>query len=158
MMEAAPAASFKMAEPDLLLEILVITLDAPAQFGEIDQARKADVLGASRASTWSLLLPLGHSITSHSSGQGSLRRSRAWRCECAAVQSAIERHIRALSPGDRAPSLGGKAKGEVLDLTGRCAASRPQALVGRPRRGVQALGGKGPVPRPDRRGRQNPAT
>jgi hypothetical protein len=32
--EAAPSSPFNMAEPDLLLELLVIALDAPAQFGE----------------------------------------------------------------------------------------------------------------------------
>ena len=29
---------FEVAEPDLLLELLVIALDAPAQLGEVDQA------------------------------------------------------------------------------------------------------------------------
>jgi hypothetical protein len=35
MMEASPSAPFVVAEPDLLLEFLVI--DAPAHFGDIDQ-------------------------------------------------------------------------------------------------------------------------
>src|SRR6202163_4174081 len=37
MVEAAPSAPFIMAEPDLLLEFLIVALDAPAQLGEIDQ-------------------------------------------------------------------------------------------------------------------------
>ena len=37
MMEAAPTSSLVMAEAELLLEILVIALDAPAQLGQIDQ-------------------------------------------------------------------------------------------------------------------------
>src|ERR1700693_2165652 len=37
MMEASPSAAFVVAEPDLLLELLVIALDAPAHFGDIDQ-------------------------------------------------------------------------------------------------------------------------
>ena len=37
MMEATPAAPFIVAEPDLLLEFLIVALDAPAQLGEIDQ-------------------------------------------------------------------------------------------------------------------------
>jgi hypothetical protein len=32
MVETPPAASFVVAEPDLLLEFLVVALDAPAQF------------------------------------------------------------------------------------------------------------------------------
>jgi hypothetical protein len=37
-MEAAPAAPLEMPEPDLLLELLIIALDAPAQLRAIDQA------------------------------------------------------------------------------------------------------------------------
>ena len=44
MMEAAPPASFKMAQPDLLLELLIVALDAPAQLGGVDQIPKWDVL------------------------------------------------------------------------------------------------------------------
>src|SRR5512139_3106041 len=47
-MEAAPSSSFKMAEPDLLLELLVVTLDTPAQFGQIDETGEADVVRQSR--------------------------------------------------------------------------------------------------------------
>ena len=44
-MEAAPAAPLVMAEPDLLLELMIVALDAPAQLGEIDQVGKGHVLG-----------------------------------------------------------------------------------------------------------------
>src|SRR5688500_15940616 len=37
MMKAAPAASFIMIEPKFLLEILVIPLNSPAQFGPVNQ-------------------------------------------------------------------------------------------------------------------------
>src|SRR5262249_52989034 len=42
-MEATPAAAFKVTEPHLLLEFLVITFDAPAQFGEIDEPLDVDL-------------------------------------------------------------------------------------------------------------------
>ena len=42
-MEAAPSAAFEMSEPDLLLEFLIVTFDAPAQFGNINKRRKLDV-------------------------------------------------------------------------------------------------------------------
>ena len=45
MVEAAPAAAFVVPEPNLLLELLVVALDAPAQLGEIDQALEGDLLG-----------------------------------------------------------------------------------------------------------------
>src|SRR6478609_12240676 len=44
MMEAAPAASLVVTEPDLLLELLIVALDAPAQLGQIDQPLEADGL------------------------------------------------------------------------------------------------------------------
>src|SRR6202051_4068217 len=37
MVETSPAAPFIVAEPDLLLEVLVVPLDAPAHFGDVDE-------------------------------------------------------------------------------------------------------------------------
>ena len=37
MMKAAPATPFKMTEADLLFELLVVALDAPAQLGQVDE-------------------------------------------------------------------------------------------------------------------------
>jgi len=45
VVKATPSASFKVSEPDLLLELLIIALDAPAQFGSIYQIAERDVLG-----------------------------------------------------------------------------------------------------------------
>ena len=36
-MEAAPSASFIVAKPEFLLQFLIVALDPPAQFGEIDE-------------------------------------------------------------------------------------------------------------------------
>ena len=38
----------KCAEPDLLLELLIVALDAPAQLGVIDQPRQGDVVRKGR--------------------------------------------------------------------------------------------------------------
>src|SRR3954469_8494711 len=38
MMEAAPAPSFVVPEAQFLFQLLIIALDPPAQFGQIDQA------------------------------------------------------------------------------------------------------------------------
>ena len=43
MMEAAPAASFIVSKAEFLFKLLVIALDPPAQFREIDQATEGDV-------------------------------------------------------------------------------------------------------------------
>ena len=47
VMEAAPASAFEVAEAELLLELLVVALDAPAQLGEIDHAHPGNVVGKS---------------------------------------------------------------------------------------------------------------
>src|SRR3954462_959921 len=43
MMEAAPAASLVVSKAQFLFQLLVITLDPPAQFGQIDQAIEGHV-------------------------------------------------------------------------------------------------------------------
>src|SRR5215216_5402802 len=47
-MEAAPAAPFIVSQPDFLLEVLIVALDAPAQLGPIDQPTEADPVGQGR--------------------------------------------------------------------------------------------------------------
>src|SRR5258708_11312222 len=37
MMKAAPAAALEMVEPELILELLIVALDAPTQLGEADE-------------------------------------------------------------------------------------------------------------------------
>src|ERR1700681_5121722 len=43
MMEAAPPAPFEVAKPDLLLELLIVPLDTPAQLGKVDELAEADI-------------------------------------------------------------------------------------------------------------------
>jgi hypothetical protein len=47
-MEPSPSPPLEVAEPHLLLELLIVVLDAPAQLGVIDEANKANVLGKRR--------------------------------------------------------------------------------------------------------------
>ena len=65
--------ALEMPEPDLLLEFLIVALDAPAQLGQIDQRPKVMSLG--RVESQYLVgsfSPSGHSISSHSSGRLSV--------------------------------------------------------------------------------------
>ena len=76
MVEAAPAAALVVAEADLLLEFLVVALDQPARLGGVDQVAGAWFAGGRLESQYlvgSSALS-GHSISSHSSGQGSERK------------------------------------------------------------------------------------
>jgi hypothetical protein len=60
MMEAAPATSLVMPEANLLLEFLIVALNAPAQLGIIDEPSEADGLGQSREPIFGRLgFPLG---------------------------------------------------------------------------------------------------
>jgi hypothetical protein len=45
VVKAAPPAPFIIAEAQFLLEFLVIALDPPAQFGQVDQPIEGDILG-----------------------------------------------------------------------------------------------------------------
>ena len=45
VVEAAPPAPFIITKPEFLLEFLIIALDPPAQFGQIDQPIEGDILG-----------------------------------------------------------------------------------------------------------------
>src|SRR3954454_23543811 len=64
MVEAAPAAALVVPEPEFLLELLVIALDAPPELGEFDHTLKADVLWQGREPVLGGLLlgfrPLDH--------------------------------------------------------------------------------------------------
>jgi hypothetical protein len=75
VVKAAPAAPFTVAETDLLLELLVVSFNPPARLGDVDEALERGARG--RLESQYLLgssLPSGHSISNHSSGQGSERR------------------------------------------------------------------------------------
>ena len=43
MVETPPPSSLEVTKPDLLLELIIVVLDAPAQLGVIDQPMNADV-------------------------------------------------------------------------------------------------------------------
>src|SRR6185437_4695023 len=43
MVEAAPSPSFKMSQPDLLLEFLIVAFDPPSQLGNVDELTERDV-------------------------------------------------------------------------------------------------------------------
>src|SRR5262249_54269856 len=62
VVEASPAAALEVIEPQLILELLVISLDAPAQFGEMHEGGEGrrprqgrePILGGGRRAAWPL--------------------------------------------------------------------------------------------------------
>src|SRR5262245_25513841 len=117
MMKATPAAALIVAEPDLLLEFVIVAFDAPAQFGEIDQTGEADVLGQSRQPIFCrLLLAVGPF------DQQPFLRPGLAAIEVApgdpnaqARKARSERSVRSLPPRDRPPGSGRKAERKVFD-------------------------------------------
>ena len=45
VMKASPATAFVVAQPQILLEVLIVALDSPAHLGLINQALQRDALG-----------------------------------------------------------------------------------------------------------------
>jgi hypothetical protein len=45
VVKSAPPASFIIAEAESLPELLMIALDPPEQFGQVDQSIEGDILG-----------------------------------------------------------------------------------------------------------------
>ena len=106
-----------MSEAELLLELQVVALDTPAQFGEINQTGKADGLWQRRQPILGRLL-----LTFGPFDQQPLLRPRFASLEVAVGDTDAqprkarpERLIRALSPGDWPPCSGWQAERKVFD-------------------------------------------
>src|SRR5450631_247732 len=116
MMEAAPPASFIMPEADLLLELLIIALDAPAQLGGIDQIAECDAARQGREPVLGrLLFALGP--LDQQPFFGRFAGSFMARCNVNTQprKPRGQPFIAALPPLDGAPSAVPQSEGEVLD-------------------------------------------
>src|SRR5713101_4025520 len=116
-MEAAPSAALEMSEPHLLLEFLIVALDAPAQLGKVHQAMEGDAFGKGREPVFGRLLL----------AFGPLDQQPLFRSALAALEVTprnANTHTSkargqalggALAPFDRAPSALGQTEREFLD-------------------------------------------
>src|SRR3954464_2184711 len=116
MMEASPTSPFIMPEAELLFEILVIALDAPSRFRDVDQRASAHTRGqgAEPVFRWFRLSFWPFDQTPF---------LRPWRCPviiamCRADayggEARCQRGIASLSPGHAAPGTGGQADRQFL--------------------------------------------
>jgi hypothetical protein len=117
MVEAAPSASLEVPQPKLLLELLIIALNAPAQFGEIDHAIECGIGGQRREPIFGrfglVLRPFDQQpflrpritalIVTMGDTNADPRKARA------------ERFSRAFAPFDPAPRAPGESKCKLLD-------------------------------------------
>jgi hypothetical protein len=144
-MEAAPSAPFKVSEPDLLFELLIIAFDAPAQFGDVDQIAEGDVVWQRRQPVFGRLIltfgPLDQQPFFRWFPGPFMARCHTNEQTCKARRQPL---VRAFPPSDRAPRLGGQRKRNLLHLrlsdSVRLAAERELVAA------VEAAGGAVPLP------------
>src|SRR5215471_2815547 len=115
-MEATPPAPLEVPEADLLLEFLIIALDAPAQLGKADELSEADILLQRREPVFGrrgfALGPLDEQPFWH---YEFWEQVRVGGTNPHAREARGEPIGRALAPADRAPSLFRQAQRELLD-------------------------------------------
>ena len=116
-MKATPTAPLEMRKPDLLLEFLIIALDAPAQLRAIDQAIEGDVVGERRKPVFGRL-----DLALRPFNQQPFRRP--WISALIIAMGDANAHAgkardqrlgRAFAPFDCAPGALGEAKRKLLD-------------------------------------------
>jgi len=113
MMEATPASAFEVAKPEFLLELLVVTLDAPAQLGQIDQTFEGDVVWQGREPVLGRrLLAFGPFDQEPLLAAQFVAMSGA---HAQAGEAGSQPVAGAFAPADRAPSPPGQAERKLLD-------------------------------------------
>src|SRR4051794_8494152 len=145
VMKASPTSSLEVPEPELLLEFLVIPLDAPAQLRERDEAVEGDVFRKGRKPELRGLLLLSWPfdeepflVTGNASIEVPVRGANT------DTREARDQDVgTSLAPGDHLPGLGRKRKRETLDGLGLVVGVADHAARRAPT----------PGPGPDRRGR-----
>src|ERR1700693_6106834 len=105
MVEARPAAPLVVVEPDLLLEFLVIALDAPTHFGGVDEFAEGHLLGEVRKPILGgrvlAFRPLDQPRLFRASGGAPARRG----AHPNAGKARTQRLGRAVPPSGRAPRM-----------------------------------------------------
>src|SRR6266478_2459736 len=116
MMEAAPSAPFEMPKPELLLEVLIVALDAPTQFGSIDQPAEGDVLWKGREPVFGrFILALGPLDQQPLFLWAFGKRVTMGNANTHARKPRGQPLGRAFPPLDRTPSFRAQAKRDLLD-------------------------------------------
>src|SRR5262249_52496686 len=109
MMEATPPAPLVMSEPEFLLELLIVSFDAPAQLGDIDQLIESNVFRkiGKPVLGWSLRVsrPFNEQPLFFLASQANADARKTRRQPLS----------RALSPSDGLPSAFGKGECDILD-------------------------------------------
>lgn len=113
MVEAAPPAPFKVVKAGLLLELLVVAFDAPAQLSKIDETGKTDIGREARQPVLCRLLLAFRPLDQKPFFWPRLAMVEIAPCNANAdsCKAGFEGRLRSLAPSDRPPGLGRKAQG-----------------------------------------------
>src|SRR5512145_3574124 len=119
MVEASPSASLVVREPGLLLELLVVALDAPAHLGDVDKVAEGGALGQRREPVLrGLVLAFGpldqQRLLGPLLGAPDGRGAHAH-----AGKARGEPRVRAFAPCDRAPGMPRQAERQLLGAQAR---------------------------------------
>src|SRR5215831_17821397 len=147
MVEAAPSPSFKMSQPDLLLEVLIVAFDPPSQLGNLDELTERDVFRKRRQPIFDrfllafgpfnqqpLLRPTVGEPVIPMRDTNAHTGNREDNFSPVASRHVIVRQARF-----------GRANASSLTEAGLCLSSRRSSFGGRPRPD-HFFGGRGPVP------------
>ena len=117
MVEAAPAAALEVAEPQLLLQLLEVALDPPAQLRGRDQLLERGRLGQGREPVLRRLAPRPRATRPGATPRRAARLSAevvVRRPDPHRGEARGQRPGRALAPGDGPPRARGQARGQLL--------------------------------------------
>ena len=132
VMKAAPPPALEMIQPQFVLELLIVALDAPAELGQSDEVGHGMVSGRVDSQYFvGSASPRGHSIRSHSSGRGADRFSSrcAGRTRTRAKRERIAPRVPSRQVTD-APRRGRQPGGHVGEVD-RLMPRRPPHADGR---------------------------
>src|ERR1700760_4773668 len=117
MVETAPSSPFEMPEPDLLLELLIVALDAPAQLGEIYQVAESDILRKRREPIFCRLGLTFRPLDQQPFFRAALGETVVAMGDTDAYPGKARGQLfgGACAPRDRAPGFGRQAEGKLLD-------------------------------------------
>src|SRR5262249_47489152 len=150
MVEAAPPAPFVMPEPDLLLEFLIVALDAPTQFGDVDQITVGDFCRKRREPVFDRFFLALRPLDQQPFFRPALAALEVAPCGTNAHARKAGGQVpgSTFPPCDRAPSALGQAERELLDRDRLMLGVAPQELgwssAARPGLGRQRLLAGGP--------------
>src|SRR3954451_24834073 len=117
MLKAAPPSSFKVAQPQLLFQLLIVAFDAPAEFGLPDQRAQGTILWqrAQPVLAWFRLVvrPLDEEPFFRTDLPAPVIAMRSPHPH--ASEPRMQGPHAAFPPSDRAPSGGGQAERHLLD-------------------------------------------